>query len=114
MKSKAYALLNHQGANRLTRDLRSAVLAGVKEAGLRDRLLDEYRELAGGLRRLVAFAERYNLMESMTEEDRAAYAELMASFHHAGARGRILAEECRAADSVTYLATSLGESGPLQ
>lgn len=114
MKSKAYALLNDQAPSRLSRDLRSAVLTGVKEAGLRDKLLDEYRELAGGLRKLLAFAERYNLMETMTEEDRAAYAELMASFHHAGARGRILAEECRTADSVTYLATSLGESGPVQ
>ncbi|MFW5733458.1 MAG: hypothetical protein ACOCWR_00195 [Oceanidesulfovibrio sp.] len=114
MKSKAYALLNHQESGSLSRDLRSAVLAGVKEAGLRDKLLDEYRELAGGLRKLLAFAERYNLLESMTEEDQAAYSELMASFHHAGARGRILAEECRNADSASYLAASIGEGGPIQ
>ncbi|QJT10417.1 hypothetical protein [Oceanidesulfovibrio marinus] len=114
MKSKAYALLNERGSGRMNHDLRSAVLAGVKEAGLRDKLLNEYRELAGGLRKLVAFAERYNLPASMTEEDRAAYAELMASFHHAGTRGCILAEECRTADGVTYLATALGEDGPVQ
>ncbi len=117
MKTKSLALLNTTSPAPTARPqasaLREALMTGVREASLRDRLLDEFHDLAGAVRGVLELAERYELQAALSAEDRRLYGALMAKIQRVGVRGRALAEESVQAEQAASLAVAVAPSSRL-
>lgn len=90
----------------LKQDLKPGVVEGLRTAGFREAMLEEYREMASTASDLIAFLGEQGFQERLDAAGNAAFAELMARFSVCGQRIQIVIEESKALDQETVLALS--------
>jgi len=105
MSSQAQQQLKKDFA-RLKLSLKSGVVEGIRTAGFRDAMLEEYRELSRTASDLITFLGEQGFQGSLDAGGRKAFAELMARFSVCGQRIQIVIEESNEADQETVLALS--------
>ena len=91
---------------RLKLSLKPGVVEGIRTAGFREAMLEEYRELAHTASDLIAFLGSLGFQEALDDAGKDAFAELMARFSVCGQRIQIVIEESNDADQETFLALS--------
>ncbi len=91
---------------KLRDDLKPGVVEGIRTAGFREAMLEEYRELAHTTNDLISFVGQQGLQDHLDAGGKAAFAELMARFSVCGQRIRIVIEESNDTDRETLLALS--------
>ncbi|MGE4298845.1 MAG: hypothetical protein AB7E47_12510 [Desulfovibrionaceae bacterium] len=89
---------------KIKENLREEVLAGIENMGLRESMINEYREIAGAAGQLLGLLQQYNFVNLLHNNDVAAYDQLMQRLSMSGLRCHILVEESRSVDNEALLA----------
>lgn len=90
----------------LQEQLRQHMLRQIKDAGLREAMLTEYKEMASTVSALLHLLAAEGLPESLSSAAQATYGQCMARFTKSSMRCQMLAMESSNVDAVLHLAAA--------
>lgn len=98
---------------RLKECLKPAVLEEVMHMGIRESMINEYKDLAQASSDLIKLLRTSGFAESLSGEAAGVYENILARFSTGGQRFRLLIEESSAVDEVAMLAIAPQQSSSL-
>lgn len=90
----------------LKQNLRADVLEDVMSMGLRNSIIEQYKELTGAASELIGLLAQTHYAESLDAEGKRCYDQLMARLSVCGIRCQILVEESFSVDDQAFLAVA--------
>jgi len=94
------------GGQSLQEQLRRQMLRQLKDAGLREAMLSEYKEMASTVSALLHVLAQEGVPERLPAAAQAKYGECMARLTQSSMRCQMLAQESLNADAVLHLAVA--------
>ncbi len=90
----------------LHEQLRQQMLRQVKDAGLREAMLSEYKEMASTVSSLLHALAKEGVPETLSAQGQAKYAQCMARLTQSSIRCQMLTKESMDTDAVLHLAAA--------
>lgn len=89
-----------------TEQLRQQMLRQMKDAGLREAMLTEYKEMAATVSSLLHTLAKEGIPEALSDAGQAKYGECMARLTQSSMRCHLLTQESQETDAMLHLAAS--------